>query len=199
MERIDDMIFQVFIKNQVPCWQGICKARRITGISWYWVSTGRLIPLMHISGSNNWYSHTPLTIVVPWHIHDGVIKWKHFPRYWPFVRGIYRSPVNSPHKGQWREALMFTLICARINGWVNHREAGDLRHHRAHYDVIVMLTRRMKSPDLMGYPFVRLYTPYCWMKQNGRHFAYAFFKLIACVMYFEWNFTEIDTQWFNQQ
>ena len=31
--------------------------------------------------------------------HDDVIKWKHFPRYWPFVRGIHRSPVNSPHKG----------------------------------------------------------------------------------------------------
>ena len=39
--------------------------------------------------------------------HDDVIKWKHFPRYWPFVRGIHRSPVNSPHKGQWRGALMF--------------------------------------------------------------------------------------------
>ena len=34
--------------------------------------------------------------------HDDVIKWKHFPRYWPFVRGIHRSPVISPHKGQWR-------------------------------------------------------------------------------------------------
>ena len=71
-------------------------------------------------------------------LHDDVIKWKHFPRYWPFVRGIHRSPVNSPHKGQWRGALMFTLICARINGWVNNREAGDLRRYRAHYDVIVM-------------------------------------------------------------
>ena len=70
--------------------------------------------------------------------HYDVIKWKHFPRYWPFVRGIHRSPVNSPHKGQWRGALMFTLICARLNGWVNNREAGDLRRHRAHYDVIGM-------------------------------------------------------------
>ena len=43
--------------------------------------------------------------------HDDVIKWKHFPRYWPFVRGTHRSPVNSPIKGQWRGALMFTLIC----------------------------------------------------------------------------------------
>ena len=50
-------------------------------------------------------------------------------------------PVNSPHNGQWRGALMFTLICARINGWVNNREAGDLRRHRCHYDVIVMEKR----------------------------------------------------------
>ena len=71
-------------------------------------------------------------------IHDDVIKWKHFPRYWPFVRGIHRSPVNSPHKGQWRGAFVFSLICAWINGWVTNHEAGDLGRHRAHYDVIVM-------------------------------------------------------------
>ena len=70
--------------------------------------------------------------------HDDVIKWKHFPRYWPFVRGIHRSPVNSPHKGQWRGALMFPLICVGINGWINNREAGDLRRYCAHYDVSVM-------------------------------------------------------------
>ena len=67
--------------------------------------------------------------------HDDVIKWKHFPRYWPFVRGIHRSPANSPHKGQWRRALMFSLICVWMNCWVNSREAGDLRRHRAHYNV----------------------------------------------------------------
>ena len=47
-------------------------------------------------------------------------------------------PGNSPHKGQWRGALMFSLICAWIYGWVNNREAGDLRRHRAHNDVTVM-------------------------------------------------------------
>ena len=71
-------------------------------------------------------------------IHDDVIKWKHLPRYWPFVRGIHRSPVNSPHTGQWREALMFSLICVWINSWVNNREAGDLRRYHVHYDVTVM-------------------------------------------------------------
>ena len=100
--------------------------------------------------------------------HDDVIKWKHFPRFWPFVRvtnhqpydcllnsgadqrihqssaslafvrGFHRGPVNSPHKGQWRRALMFSLICVWINGWVNNSEAGDLRRHRGHYDVNVM-------------------------------------------------------------
>ena len=71
-----------------------------------------------------------ITNVVPGVLHDDVILWKHFPRH--------RSPVNSPHKGQWRGALMSSLICVWINGWVNNREAADLRRHRAHYDVIVM-------------------------------------------------------------
>ena len=71
--------------------------------------------------------------------HDDVIKWKHFPRYWPFVQGIHRSPVNSLHKGQWRGSLMLSLICVWINDWVNNREAGDLRRYRAHYDVTLMI------------------------------------------------------------
>ena len=70
--------------------------------------------------------------------HDDVIKWKHFQRYWLFVRGIHRSPVNSPHKGQWRGAMKFSLICTWINVWVNNRKAGDLRRNRAHYDITVM-------------------------------------------------------------
>ena len=84
-------------------------------------------------------------------IHDDVIKWKHFQRYWPFVREIHRSPVNSPHKGQWRGALMFSWIRAWINGWVNNGEAGDLRRHHAHYDVIVMNSSSF-SNDTDGKP-----------------------------------------------
>ena len=72
--------------------------------------------------------------------HDDVIKWKHFRRNWPCVWGIHRSPVNSPHKGQWRGALMFSFICAWISGCVNNREAGDLRRRRTHYDVTLMIT-----------------------------------------------------------
>ena len=69
--------------------------------------------------------------------HVDVIKWKHFPRYWSFVRGIPPSQVNS--KGQWRGALMFSMICAWINGWVNNHGAVDLRRHCAHNDVTVIL------------------------------------------------------------
>ena len=81
---------------------------------------------------------------IPHHVHgyDYVIKWKHFPRYWPFVRGIHRSPANYPHKGQWHGVVMLSLVCAWIHGWVNNRDAGDLGRHLAHYDIIVMLCIR---------------------------------------------------------
>ena len=83
-------------------------------------------------------------------VHDDVIKWKHFPHYWPFVRRIHRSTVNSPHKGQWRGAWVFPLICAWINVWANNREAGDLRRHRAHYEVTVMsLVEKPKNVDMV--------------------------------------------------
>ena len=53
---------------------------------------------------------------------------------------IQRSPVNSPLKGKWRWALMFSLICTWTNGWTNHWDTVDLRHHRAHYDTTVIIT-----------------------------------------------------------
>ena len=68
------------------------------------------------------------------------------------LRGNHRSPMNSPHKGQWRGALMFPLICAWISGWVNYREAGDLRRHRAQYDLIVMI-----KPDRTSGPIKNRY------------------------------------------
>ena len=101
-------------------------------------------------------------------LHDDVTKWKHFPRYWPFVRGIHRSPANSPHKGQWRGALMFSLICAWINGWVNNCEAGDLRHHCTHYDVMVMVYGKMHNyhsvcKNCNHYDFAT--SDLCWTKK----------------------------------
>ena len=66
---------------------------------------------------------------------------------------VGNSPVNSPHKGQWRGALMFSLICVCINGWVNNREAGDLRRYRAHHDVIVMIPFKIMNAKRW---------PFCW-------------------------------------
>ena len=87
-----------------------------------------------------WYHQILLVFHVEgcW-LHDDVIKWKHFPRYWPFVRGIRRSSMNSPKKGQWRGALMFSLICAWINDWVNNRKAGVSRRYRTQYDVTAII------------------------------------------------------------
>ena len=64
------------------------------------------------------------------------------------------SPV--PGKGQWRGALMFTLICARINGWVNNHKAGDLRRHRAHYDIIVIIWWQYCMPEIHFNSFTRV-------------------------------------------
>ena len=80
--------------------------------------------------------------------HDDVIKWKHFPRCWPFVRGIHRSPVNSPHKGQRRWALMFSLICAWINGWVNIPSTGPLNINGQRTNVYDWLAVNKLSLDI---------------------------------------------------
>ena len=87
--------------------------------------------------------------------HDDVIEWKHYPRYWPVVRGIHRSPVDSPHKGQWRRALMISLICAWTNGWANKWDSDELRRHPARYDVpvIVNIVARARA--------------YIWWGENG--------------------------------
>ena len=88
---------------------------------------------------------------------DDVIQWKHFARYWPFVRGNHKSPVDTPNQGQWRGALMFPLIYAWTNDWANNRYAGDLR---VQYDVTAFPERESKhnldqwwhrSPRFLGH------------------------------------------------
>ena len=63
-------------------------------------------------------------------LHDDVMKWKHFPCYWPFVRGISSTKAS--------DVWCFLWSASEKTGWENNREAGDLRRNRAHYDVIVM-------------------------------------------------------------
>ena len=85
-----------------------------------------------------------------YHNHDGVIKWTHFPRYWSFVRGIRRSLVDSPHKGQWRGALVLSLICAWAYGWANNRDAGDLRCNCGLINVLSVTQRCWERQHIIG-------------------------------------------------
>ena len=115
-----------------------------------------------------------------------------FPRYWPFVWRIHRSPVNSTRKGG---ALMFSLICAWINDWVNNVESGYLRRHRTHYDVNVMtmlliecipiITRSIFSNKLTTWISnyihhkVRHVITYPYPNFSGRTFEYKDGKVIS--------------------
>ena len=68
-----------------------------------------------------------------------------------------RSPVNYPHKGQWRGAFMFSWS-AWINGWVDNREPSDLRRHRAHCDDSILVPwRKTMSSEAMLEKAVRRY------------------------------------------
>ena len=58
-------------------------------------------------------------------------------------------------KGQWCGALMFPLICTWIYVSANNHEAGDLRHHRAHYDITVMC-RQERDFQLTFDPWIQL-------------------------------------------
>ena len=106
--------------------------------------------------------------------HDDVIKWKHFPRYWSDVRGIHRSPVNPPHNGQWRKALMFSLICVLNNrlskkswGWWLETPSRSLwRHCNANWIQNIVLRAGIRDNLLL-----------CFNNFISR----AFHKFIKCI------------------
>ena len=86
-----------------------------------------------------------------------ISKWLHqmerFSALLALCAGNSPIPVNSPHKGQWRGALMFSLICVWINDWVNNREAGVLRQVMRSFDISLLLAstscRTMDPFDLL--------------------------------------------------
>ena len=136
----------------------------------------------------------PLFVGGKYLYHDDVIKWKHFPRNWSFVPGNSPVPVNSSHKGQWRGALMFSLLCAWINDWVNHREAGDLRHNHGHYDINVM-----HPWTVMGWwwnlltPAIRLFKWTWSCCPVLHHYQIIWKESVSCPEYYEthhWVFTD---------
>ena len=83
--------------------------------------------------------HIPLFLPNQWHLS----WWRHqmetFSVLLAICEGNSAVPGEFPSQGQWREALMFSLLCVWINDWVNNLEAGDLRRYLAHYDVTLML------------------------------------------------------------
>ena len=103
-----------------------------------------------------WSIKGELTLLKPW--------WRHQMETFSALLALCagNSPVTgeSPHKDQWRGAVMFSLICAWINDWVNNREAGDLRRHCAHYDVIVMIKNMTKREQCTWFGGFTMY-PNC--------------------------------------
>ena len=89
--------------------------------------------------------------------------WRHqmetFSALLALCAGNSPVPVNSRHKGQWLGALIFSSICARINNWVNNREAGDLRRHRGHYDDSVIRRELSQCPNQ------------CWLRSVSQYSA----------------------------
>ena len=107
----------------------------------------------------------PIVVIIHWSLLT--LSWTHLTTWWRHQMETFsallaicagNSPVNSPHKGQWRGAMMFTLICARINGWVNNREAGDLRRYHTHYDVIVI-----QIPHCNRHCYINNYSDITWV------------------------------------
>ena len=123
-------------KRVVPITQSLIICCGISHLEWYSLISKNILMWLDICWCYDEYKSDTLYKSLDYHGY--LIKWKHFPRYWPFVRGIHRSPVNSSHKGQWRWGFMFPLICVWMNYWVNNCEAGDLRCHHHHYDITVI-------------------------------------------------------------
>ena len=98
--------------------------------------------------------------------------------------------VDSPHKGQWRGALMLSLICAIRSGWGNNRDAGDLRRHHPHYDITALSIRTARwhlKPVIVSCAWYRegpmhpaLSTiPPKWLRDIFRHQLRYFYGYVA--------------------
>ena len=116
---------------------------------------------------------------------------QHIPSWWrhqmesfsallPLCAGNSPVPVNSPHKGQWRRALMSSLICAWINDRVNNREAGDLRRHLGHYDVNVMMSNSLimlESRCHLSTVWIEFYLSFSLAKKTSLSYGMSWVKL----------------------
>ena len=112
----------------------------------------------------HWFSHEDVMIWKPW--------WRHQMETFSALLALcaWNSLVTGefPSQRPVTQSFDFCLIYAWTNGWVNNRETGDLRRHRAHYDVIVLAVR-ITDPlwwEPIGYRWIPLINgPWCeaWM------------------------------------
>ena len=98
---------------------------------WFWMAYTSLMTTVITFSTYVWICHR--------HISWWCREIKTFSALLVICAGDSPVPGEFPAQSQWRGALMFSLICVWTNGSVNNREAGGLRRHRAHYDVIVMV------------------------------------------------------------
>ena len=146
----------------------------------------------NVSPKPNWWTHViwkvgksrrlPNRLVISQtFLHNSKSWWRHqmetFSALMALCAGNSPVPVNSPHKGQWRGALMFSLICAQINDWVNNREAGNLRRHRGHCDVTVMVQDLLViSSHRAKRLFITIWNWVFLRSQSQSHFSFTFRK-----------------------
>ena len=95
-------------------------------------------------------------------LHDDVIKWKRFPRYWPLC-GEFPGHRWIPSQRPVTQSFDVSFICAWIDGWVNNRNAGDLRRHCAHHDITVMNV----TLERIGFSVITLWLPYNYLSIIG--------------------------------
>ena len=94
MQTVQDSLHTTYIANRQNDKHSPCLSP--ADIHKYLLNIRRLYCIASV-----WHIWTKITgfgkaqeIVEKYIFHDDVIKWKHFPRYWPFVRGIHRWPVT---------------------------------------------------------------------------------------------------------
>ena len=116
-------------------------------------------------------------------LHDDVIKWKHFPRHWPLWGEFTGDRWIPLTKASDAELWCFLWsACAWINGWANHRDAGDLRRHRAYYDVTVMM-RKLGQHHSLLMPWISANMVLTTQDNQALVFSEEIFQLIAFFQY----------------
>ena len=156
----------------VPSWVG-----------WHWVvrKAGKM---------GYWYQ---VTSIITW--------WRHQMETFSALLAL-SSPVDSPHKCQWRGALVFSLICAWTNDWANNWDDGDLRRHRAHYDVTVMKPFHCRDAECLRVSFSLCWSPIVLtmqrkIKANVSIFSADRIKFLTIALHFMGTtFSEKRKRWF---